>query len=275
MARRVTMIVGGGSAGSGQPTPGADPGGLSGAGGDYSHFAPVGSSNVQFLGDLPPGLAFEATQSLIVNSSTQAGAYPLRVSFVHYDDRGLARTDDQVVTLLVYAVPSLDISFYRPIDPFFAGQPGLLPLQVVNIGRTSAILGEMEVTADGADLSNNSTLVGLLDPGGYFTLDAMAVPMNPGPLDLTVTLHYIDDFNQQQIVVKELSVEVLEAITEPGFEAGGQGEFPIEAPQAPEGFWQKLWRAILGFLGLDSGRSESTPLEMPAEMPPVYEGPPG
>ncbi len=275
MARRVTMIVGGGSAGGGGPTPGADPGGLSGAGGDYTHFAPVGSSNVQYLGDLPSGISFEASQALIVNSSTAAGAYPLRVSFVHYDDRGVTRTDDQVVTLLVYAVPSLDISFYRPLDPFYAGQPGLLPLQVVNIGRTSAILGEMEVTADGADLSNSSTLVGLLDPGGYFTLDAMAMPMSAGRLGLTVTLHYLDDFNQQQTVVKELSVEVLEAIPEPGFETGGQGELPMEGALPPETFWQKLWHAILGFLGLDSGRSEAAPSGVPVEMPQIYEGPPG
>ncbi len=98
--------------------------------------------------------------------------------------------------------------------------------------------------------------------------------MSAGPLELTVTLGYLDDFNQQQIVVKQLSVEVGEAFQEPGFESGGEGEISVEEPQAPVGFWQSLWRAILGLLGLDSGSPEPAEPTMPEgfpgeEMPPV------
>ena len=50
-ARRVTMILGGGSTSGGTvdgtPVPG---GGLDGAGGEFGKFAPVGASNVQTLG---------------------------------------------------------------------------------------------------------------------------------------------------------------------------------------------------------------------------------
>jgi hypothetical protein len=60
-AQRVTMIVGGGSSsGSSNGTP--QPGGVSGGSGEFTNFAPVNASNVQTLGDLPPGGMVQASQ---------------------------------------------------------------------------------------------------------------------------------------------------------------------------------------------------------------------
>ena len=61
-AQRVTMIVGGGSSGTSSLTP--QPGGVSGGGGEFTNFAPVGASNVQTLGDLGAGEAVQAKQDL-------------------------------------------------------------------------------------------------------------------------------------------------------------------------------------------------------------------
>jgi len=138
-AKRVTVIVGGGtSAGtttgaSGTAQPG---GGVSGASGEFANFAPLNSSNVQFLGDLAAGASITAQQILIVNASTKPGAYTLKLSFAYTDDKNSSFTDDQVGTLLVYQPPLLDLSFYRDPGPLFAGQPNSLPLQVVNLGRS-------------------------------------------------------------------------------------------------------------------------------------------
>ncbi len=276
-ARRITMILGGGSSSGGAAgTPGAGgDGGLSGASGDFSRFAPVGSSNVQFLGDLPAQQSLLVSQDLIVNGTTEPGAYTIRVTFAYGDERGSNLTDDQVITLLVLSPPLLDISFYRPLDPAFAGQPVVLPVQIVNLGRKSVILGRMEVTAQGAEMTNNSMLVGYLDPGGYFTLDATALPTEPGPLQVRVTVNYLDDFNQPQSVEQSLLVEVMEPPTPPEGEGEvipGGGE-----PLPPETFWQILVRAFLGFLGLDSGQRQPTqPIEapgpseeVPAPLPPM------
>jgi hypothetical protein len=260
-ARRITMILGGGTSTGGEAgaTPGTgSTGGLSGASGDYSHFAPVGSSNVQFLGDLPINEAMDARQTLIVNSSTEPGAYPLRITFVYLDARGNSQTDDQVITLLVYSPPRVEISFYRTPDPLMVGQPGVLPLQIVNLGRNSVILGRMEVAATGAQMSNNSMLVGFLDAGGYLTLDANAIPDQPGTLDLAVTIDYLDDFSQAQTITQSLSVEVIEGEPLPPEGSSGSSGSTETASAQPETFWQKIGRAILGFLGLDSGQSQTT-----------------
>lgn len=281
-ARRITMILGGGSSsgGNGAGTPGADStGGLSGSGGDFTNFAPVGSSNVQFLGDLPATMTLEVTQDMIVNGATAAGAYPLRVSLIYTDERGNSLTDDQVISLLVFSQPILEISYYRPPDPLFAGQTGSLPIQLVNIGRNSAVLGNLEVTSENAELSNNEVLVGWLDPGNFYPLDALITPFEPGTLEVTVTVHFLDDFNQPREFTRTLSVEVMEG-GEGGGGGGGEGfpggEFPIEPePAAPESFLQKVWRVVLGLLGLDSAPSQPSFTGEPGviEEAPPMDGP--
>ncbi len=278
VARRVTMIVGGGSTtgGSVDGTPDST-GGTSGAGGEFTNFAPLGSSNVQTLENLSAGATVTAHQSLIVNVTTNPGAYPMKVSFTYVDERGIRYVDDQVITLLVYSLPVVDVSFYAPAPQAFAGQPASLPLQVANVGRKTAVLGNMRVTAEGAQLENNVALISTLDPGGFFPLDVTLIPSAAGSLDIVVTIDYTDDFNQAQQIVKTLPIEVLEA---PVIEPGGEGGIPGEGPQGVPGpgvqppdqetFWQKVWRFIRGMLGLDSGLSNPTPgggLPAPEQLP--------
>jgi hypothetical protein len=276
-AQRVTMIVGGGSAHGSIPGGTPEPGGTSGSGGEFTNFAPLGSSNVSSIGDLDIGNSTQADQSLIVNVTTNPGAYSMKISFAYLDERGNIFTDDQVITLLVYLVPSVEVSFYMEPPPFFAGQPNMLPLQITNLGKKSVVFGNMRVTAEGAQLSNNIYLVGFLDTGGYTSLDATLIPEQPGPLELLVTVEYVDDFNQAQTITKTIPIEVQEMpIFEPPPEgpdgSGGFGE-PMPAPE--ETFWQKVWRFVKGLLGLDSGIStgqgpiESFPMDMPMEGGPV------
>jgi hypothetical protein len=278
-AKRITMIMGGGTRSGGNDT-GDNPsengsGGLSGAGGDFSNFAPIGSSNVKFIGDLPERKFLVATQTLIVNGGTKPGAYPIKFSFVYNDDKGASFTDDQIVTLLVALPPMLDISFYRPPDPFFAGQPASLPIQIVNLDRNSIILSRMEVVAEGAHVENASALIGYLDPGGYFTLDPMIFPEGPGILTVTVKVEYLDDFSQMQSIQKQFELEVGEApVIEPPPD-NIPGTDVIPPTSGDETFWQKVLRFASGLIGLDSGRSESDGEIMPPmEFPPSEGEPP-
>ena len=253
-AKRVTMIVGGGSSGSGGGTP--QSGGTSGSSGEFTNFAPVGTSNIQSLGDLDAGGALQVKQALIVNVSTTPGAYPMKISFSYVNKNGEVVNDDQVITLLVFSLPNLDISFYRPPDPFFAGQPGALPIQVVNLGKRTSVLGSMTIEATGGTLDLSSTLVGSLDPGGYFTFDSTVFPDAAGPLELEITIDYTDDFNQPRVITKTLELTVEEAFIDPSLDpsfGGGGGEVVVEE----ETFFQKVWRFILGVLGLDSAPPDS------------------
>jgi hypothetical protein len=257
-AKRVTMIVGGGSSNSGGDGGTQQPGGISGGSGEFTNFAPIGTSNIQSLGDFPPGNNISAKQPLIVNVNTTPGAYPLKISFVYIDEQNHMYIDDQIITLLVYRLPILEINFYQDVSSIITGQPNMLPLQVVNLSRNSILLGNMRVSGLSGQFSNNTILVGTLDPGGYFTLDATYIPDLPGTTDLVVSIDYTNDFNQSQVITKTLTVDVMEqSIIEPPID-GDQTDGTDVIPPTTETFLQKLWRFILGFIGLDSGPSNSS-----------------
>ena len=269
-AQRVTMIVGGGSSGTTSLTP--QPGGVSGGSGEFTNFAPVGASNVQTLGDLGAGEAIQAKQDLIVNVSTNPGAYPMKVTFSYLNDKGEVINDDQVITLLVYSLPTVDVSFYRPPDPFYVGQPSALPIQVVNLGKRASVLGTIKITSANGTVENGTGLVGSLDAGGYFTLDAMVTPEQSGKMNLDITIDYTDDFNQPRTISRKLEIEVMEGMLEPTPDpslggGGGGAEIPIPTHETT---LQKVWRFVLGILGLDSAPpSNGNPEISPGPEQPV------
>ncbi len=259
-ARSVTMVLGGGATINEQGTP--VPGGS-----ELTTFAPLGASNLIFVGDVPLGETVSVTQKLIVNVTANPGAYPFKLSFIYDDEKGQRQVNDQVITLLIYQLPQVEVGFYRDPGIFYTNQMSVLPLQVTNLGRKTAVLGNLRVTSPNADVTNNVMLIGSLEPGGYFTLDANLIPFQPGPLDLEIAINYTDDFNQPRTITQTLTVEVLEMPT-PEFPTDG---FPIEPP-APvqETFWQKALRFLRGLIGLDSAEPTPPPSDpLPGqEMPP-------
>ncbi len=252
-SKSVTMIVGGGSSGTSGSTP--QPGGVSGGGGEFTNFAPVGASNVQSLGDLEAGSSVQASQNLIVNVSTSPGAYPMKITFSYLNDKGEVINDEQVITLLVYSLPNVDVSFYRPPDPFFVGQPGALPIQVVNLGKRLALLGTLKIESANGTIENGTSLIGSLDAGGYFTLDSVVIPEQSGTLELKITIDYTDDFNEPRTISRTLELEVMEGFAEPTLDPSlenGGGVTEEVSSSGEESVWQRIWRFMLGLFGLDS-----------------------
>ena len=266
-AQAVSMVMGGGSVEinpEGTPQPG-----ISGGEGEFTNFAPLESSNVKYIGDFDEGESIEVSQKIVVNVSTSPGAYSLKYSFIYTTESGDKVVDNQVITLLIYKMPSIEVGFYQDPGPIFANQPNYLPLQIVNLGKQSVVLGNMTISAENAHLENNSALVGLVDAGFYFTLDTMLMPSQSGPLDLQITVNYTDDFNQPRTYTTVLSLDVLEAM--PMEEMNPEGMdmegVPLDDPSSSlslnlnaingETFWQKILRVVKGLFGLDSGSSPS------------------
>jgi hypothetical protein len=176
----------------------------------------------------------------------------MRITFSYLNDKNEVVNDEQVITLLVYSLPNVDVSFYRPPDPFFVGQPGALPIQVVNLGKRPAVLGNMKLSAGNGFIENGTSLVGALEAGGYFTLDSFFTPEQPGPQTLDVVIEYVDDFNQPRTITKKLEIEVMDAPVEefvPEDPANGSGFEPYTAEETT---LHKVFRFIKGLFGLDS-----------------------
>lgn len=259
-AKGVTMVLGGGvSPGDQGGTP--QVGGVSGSSGDLTNFAPMGSSNLVFIGDIKQGETISTSGTFVTNVTTQPGVYTLKVSYLYNDAKGNRIVDDQVITLLVYSLPQVEISFYRDAGELMVGMPGTLPLQVTNLSRKTAVLGNMKVSAENASLFNDVLLVGALEPGGYYTLDTEITPMQEGPLELVVTINYTDDFNQPRSVTQLLTINVM---PEPEMPGGLEGEGGVVEPgepvvEQPQTFWNVIWRFVKGIFGLGSDVEQEIP----------------
>ena len=295
-ARAVSLVYGGGAtAGTTDPLGTPQAGGVGGAGGDVSNFAPVGSSNVVLLGDVPMGTTLNPEQEFIVNVTTNPGAYPLKLSFVYTDAKGLRMVDDQVITLLVYSLPQLEFSFYQPVEGMItAGQMTSLPIQITNLSRKSVVLGNVIATSPNGEMSNNSILVGTLDPGGYFTFDPMFMPFSEGETSINFEIRYTDDFNQVRTYNSSLSVTsnppmemptpypMLDENGNPVLDENGNpimvdpmNPFPdgnSQEPVSQPSFFARIWNAIKSFFGFGSDNSNGKPTEPGMDGEIYYEG---
>ncbi len=245
------------------------------SGGEFTNFSPAGLSNVQSIGDITVGDELTINQPLIVNVSTNPGVYPLKISFAYRDEKGNLFIDDQVISLMVYSLPVITMNFYRDPGPIYASQPNILPIQIINMGKKTAILGSINVSAESGYMENSTLFIGALEPGGYYTLDAVYSPENVGVVDLQLTIEYSDDFNVPHTIIETIPLEIQEFVVEPSSDPGSYPGMavPGESPTGvgPESTWQVIRRILAGLLGLDSG---PTPVFPGSEMPGPVEPPP-
>ncbi len=223
-------------------------------------FIPLRSGNVLFVNEVPKGESVVLSQPLIVDGSADAKAYNLPIALAYDDPRASRQEDVQRLSLIVRKRPELQVSFYRQPGMLSVGMPQPLSLEVINVGRSGVNVAGIAVTGEGMELREEGIpFVGPLDAGGSAPLDVLVTPLEGGPAELVIAVRYRDDFNQMQVLSSTLELEVMEG--PPGFPGGPEGfpggpeggEGPGEpSVTAPETFWQKLGRAVRGFLGFGS-----------------------
>ncbi len=215
-------------------------------------FVPLEGSNVSFVPSVTAGEAAAITVRLMVAGNAETKAHNLPVALAYDTGTGTREKDTQRVSLMVFRRPRFKVSFYRPVEgTAMVGQPFAVPIEVVNSGTARFNIPTLEATGEGLEfMGESSTYVGNLDPGGSWTLDAMAMSSMPGPVDVVVNVYYVDDLNQTQVYSETLTVEVQDMPQE----GGPDGPFnPEELPEEqPETLLQKVLRFIKAFLGLGS-----------------------
>ncbi|MBN2389264.1 MAG: hypothetical protein JXR84_00990, partial [Anaerolineae bacterium] len=175
-------------------------------------FVPVEGSNVSFVSAVSAGETELISVRLMVAGNAETRAHNLPIALAYDTETGTREKDTQRVSLMVFRRPQFKVSFYRPMEgTAMTGQPFALPIEVVNSGTARFNVPTLEATGEGLEfMGESSTYVGNLDPGGSWTLDTMAMAMEPGPVDVVVNVYYVDDLNQTQIYSETLTVEVME-----------------------------------------------------------------
>lgn len=185
-------------------------------------FALLDSGNVKYAATLASQDTLEIEQRFIVDGAANSGVYnlPIKLDYDDADDGSSTteskhHTETQVINLRISRRPQFQVSFYKPVAPIEVGQTATLPVEVVNIGRSQINVSTLEISAPDLDLSTSSAFIGALDAGTSGTLDSEATPRNTGNLPVTVTIHYLDDFNRPQEYTATLTVEVVQAQATP------------------------------------------------------------
>ena len=214
-------------------------------------FAPLNAGNVSFIPNLASGETKVLELPLVVDGAAEAGAYNIAAVLAYEDNRDSRRTETQVISLVVLRKPQLRAVFYRPLDPAFVGQPVVLPIEVTNIGRKLVNVNVIEVSSPNMAVQNGSMYVGALDAGTNGTIDAMGIPSQAGPVEVVVTVNYLDDFSQPQVFTATLQVPVSDAPPTPAQPPPGAQGPGMEQPSGGD-FWSGLLRVLRALLGLGS-----------------------
>lgn len=266
-AQQTRMILGAGGAGSGTGAGSAAAAGAASLG----VFAPVGTSNVRFLDLMPAGQSRTEAVRLVVDGAAKPGVYTLEVGFQFVDADGEAQSASSVVSILVSRKLNLVINPVQVVTSTLTGQPMTFVVDIVNQGGSTVNLGNAEVLADG-HFALGATVpqyIGQLDAAGFYTLQSDLLPTRAGQAEVTVRVHYQDDFNREQTLERVFPV-LVEALEEP----------PVD-PEALEPRLEEgplVLRILKGLLGL--GASPKLVIPEP-EGPPAgdgavpFEAPPG
>ncbi len=205
-------------------------------------FLPLGTSNVGYAAEIPPGGSVTFTQTLLMDGGAKGGAYPLEVDLDYEDSLAENQSESETIGLLTAVRPQVQIDLSKALpNPAQVGQTFDIAVELINLGRQRLEVSTVEVLSDDLNLTKNALYIGPLDPSISGGLTAKGTPKAEGTATFRVIVHYRDELNQLQQIEQTFTVDVQAASLLP---AGA------ETPQsaAPTGFWAFV-RQLFGLGG--------------------------
>lgn len=219
-----------------------------------STFAPLGNGGTLFAGTLAAGdESVTLTQEFIVSGSVDSGIYSLPVTLRYAKPDGTTAQDSLRASIVVLVQPNLLINETTPLsETVNVGESVFISLEVSNKGKKQVNFSNVVVTAENGEVQEGAdTYLGPLRVDDDTAMTTSVVPSAVGPVKITVTFNYIDDLNQPNTVVKEYTVEAVEAPPLPdlGGELPADFNIPTPTPTDPN---ELIGRILFGLLGLGS-----------------------
>ena len=236
--------------------------------------APVGSSNVLYVERIAGGARTTLSYGLIVDGEAEAGLVRIDLTLEYEDAFGVLRSETVTIGVQVVATPFFQVDFFDTLpEPIYVGDVFELPIEVINIGQRSVNVSTVGVASQRLRITGGSVYIGPLDAGTSGTLVPEAEALQAGTAEITVKVNYLDTFQQPQVYETTLTVEI-EPL--PLAEHGNSAQTPRSglraAGRAGEGgeqveltAGQRMWRGLLGFLGL--GTTPPEEVEIGGERP--------
>ncbi|MDX2160244.1 MAG: CARDB domain-containing protein [bacterium] len=246
-----TPPTSGGGSGSGSGNGGT--GGTSGSstttdGIPGNAFAPLGSGNTIFVGDMQAGGTVAIEQEFIVNGRVTSGIYNLPITIRYRTPTGASGQENLQASIVVVAPPRIQSTLINPLPPQVnIGEGVPLTLEIRNNGTATVDLTRVVVSADNADIPDGAEQeLSPVRTDDDATVDVVIFPLEEGPTRVTFTIFYMDDLANERSLDLTFDSEAVQPPPMPEF-TPPPDMFPIptEEPEA-----DLLSRLLLGFLGL-------------------------
>ncbi|MCU0464654.1 MAG: hypothetical protein MUF38_08795 [Anaerolineae bacterium] len=238
-----------------------DPGdGGSGGGGGGSTtpsttFAPLGTGGTVYVGSLTAdGGSATLEQAFIVDGSVKSGVYGLPVTLRYIDLAGEVVTRSLTASVIVIQLPQLRFIDLSPVPlEVMTGQPVSVSLTAINDGANDVNLRTVQITAENGEVIEGAEqFIGTKKTNEEASINAMVMPLEEGPMTITVTINYIDALNQPRQIIREMEATAI-FVEEPPIDPNFPPVDPFPTPEpTPEPEPDLLGRFLRGLLGLGS-----------------------
>lgn len=241
-----TVTSTGNGSGDGSTNSGTSTGGSSST--PSSTFAPLGSAGLSFVGDIATGEVVQVSQEFIVSGSVASGVYPLPITLQYIMPDGSSKQDSLNISLVVIVPPRLAFNPPQPLPEMLnTGEPMPITLEIKNNGRDINLTEAVVTMENGEVLEGASIPLEILKAGEDTSVNAMVMASEEGDVQVTITLHYIDELSQSQTI--ELTY-LAQAMTPPPIEEPPFEEPPVVEEPVEEVNW--FGRFMMALLGLGS-----------------------
>lgn len=190
------------------------------------------TGSVALVGTVQPDESETTVFHLAADGRALSGAYNLAVRLQH--DGGQV---EQVIGLVLVRRPRIDIVTIDYPGEVTAGKSFKVSAEIANVGSFKANGVSVRLTSPDLDIGEGTLFVGELEPGDADTFEARVTASDPGRKTATLTLTYLDDFNREGKLTRDIVFRV--AKVEPG-PSGGEGA----------GFWARIWGFIRALFGV-------------------------
>ncbi len=217
-------------------------------------FAPVDAGGTLYMGALDAdGGELTIEQDFIVNGSVTSGIYTLPITLRYDKPDGTAAQDTVQATVVVVALPHVQVRLSAPLpETVNVGEPLPVALGITNTGtrRVDFTTAVTEVK-NGEILDGAEVYIGSVESTDETAVNVTVMPSEEGTVEITISLHYMNDLNQEEALVNTYSVEAVAPPPPPE-------DIPIDLQPTPEPEPEKsnkddrVGRFLRGFLGLGS-----------------------
>ena len=179
-----------------------------------SVFTPVGASNTFYISDLNPQQTEVKKIRLYTIPSANPKTYQITIEMQYEDDKGTEITATETIGIPVEQVTKLEIGDIVYESGAMVGMAVNINTSIYNTGKTDITNIKIHMEGEGFTVQDGKAFIGILEKGAEEGYSATLIPEIPGALEGKIIIEYEDATGQINTYIKEIQLEVTEAMPE-------------------------------------------------------------